>query len=139
MLVSNFVIAARSTENAADSCANDDDVMNDDDRHTFSMLEICNKRNKFFFKKLKFLSSAYVSLLSTSIFNSPPIDIHIGAFQPPPLMATTRAYLLSDFFPTPRLLSPPFYSGLESSIKGILGKFGYTFAWQKNLNLRMAA
>ena len=44
------VIAARSTENAADSCANDDDIMNDDDRHIFSELEICNKRNKFFQK-----------------------------------------------------------------------------------------
>ena len=44
------VIAARSTENAADSHANDDDIMNDDDRHIFSMLEICNKRNKFFSK-----------------------------------------------------------------------------------------
>ena len=42
------VIAARSTENAADSCANDDDIMNDDERHIFSVLEICNKRNKFF-------------------------------------------------------------------------------------------
>ena len=44
------VIAARSTENAADRCANDDDIMNDDDRHIFSVLEICNKRNKFFQK-----------------------------------------------------------------------------------------
>ena len=48
------VIAARSTENKADSCAYDDDIMNNDDRHIFSMLEICNKHNKFFFKKLKF-------------------------------------------------------------------------------------
>ena len=44
------VIAAKSTENAADSCANDDDIINDDDRHIFSVLEICNKRNKFFQK-----------------------------------------------------------------------------------------
>ena len=44
------VIAARSTENVADSCANDDDIMNDDDRHISSMLEICNKRNNFFQK-----------------------------------------------------------------------------------------
>ena len=32
------VIAARSTENAADSCANDDDIVKDNDRHIFSML-----------------------------------------------------------------------------------------------------
>ena len=44
------VIAARSTENADDSCANDDDITNDDDRHISSMLEICNKRNNFFQK-----------------------------------------------------------------------------------------
>ena len=49
MLASN----ARSTENVADSCANDDDIVNDDGRHIFSKLEICNKRNTFFFKKLK--------------------------------------------------------------------------------------
>ena len=46
MLASN----ARSTENVADSCANDDDIMNDDGRHIFSKLEMCNKRNKFFSK-----------------------------------------------------------------------------------------
>ena len=39
---------------SAHSYANNDDTMNNDDRH-FSMLEICNKRNKFFFKKLKFV------------------------------------------------------------------------------------
>ena len=44
------VIAARSTENVADSCANDDDIMNDDGRHIFSKLEICNKPNKLFSK-----------------------------------------------------------------------------------------
>ena len=44
------VIAARRTENAADSYANDDDIMNHDDRHMFSMLDISNKRNKFFQK-----------------------------------------------------------------------------------------
>ena len=44
------VIAARSTENAVDSCANDDDIMDADDRHIFSVLEIYNKRNKFFQK-----------------------------------------------------------------------------------------
>ena len=66
------VVAARSTEIAAGSYANDDDIMNDDDKHIFSILEICNKRDKFFFKKLKFLSNAYVGLLSTSIYNSPP-------------------------------------------------------------------
>ena len=39
---------------SAHSYANDDDTMNNDDRH-FSMLEIYNKRNKLFFKKLQFL------------------------------------------------------------------------------------
>ena len=33
------VIATRSTENAADSCTDDEDIMNEDDRHSFSMLE----------------------------------------------------------------------------------------------------
>ena len=31
--------ATRSPENAADSCADDDDIMNDEDRTIFTMLE----------------------------------------------------------------------------------------------------
>ena len=63
-----YVIAARSTENAADSCANDDDIMNDDGRHIFSMLDICNKRNKFcqkvevFYPMYMLVSSLHIHL-----------------------------------------------------------------------------
>ena len=49
-----YVVAIKGTENAASSCANNYDIMNEDSRHIFSMLEICNKCNNFFFKKLKF-------------------------------------------------------------------------------------
>ena len=42
------VVAARSTEIAAHNCVHDYDIMKDDDRHIFSILEICNKPNKFF-------------------------------------------------------------------------------------------
>ena len=52
------VLAARGTENAADSCANDDDIMNDGTRFIFSMLEICNKHNNVF-PKASLLSNAY--------------------------------------------------------------------------------
>ena len=89
------VIAARSTENAARSCANDDDIMNNDDRYIFSVLEICNKRNKFCFKKLKLFYPIHMLVFSPHPFiTAHPIDIQLGAFSTPPLIATPPAYLL---------------------------------------------
>ena len=69
--------------------------MNDGYRHIFSMLEICNKCNKFF--------------LSTSIYNIPPHRQFTLELFPPlhPRLSTFRrfsnppTYLLSHFFQHP--------------------------------------
>ena len=104
------VIAARSTENSADSCANDDVILNADYRHIFSMLEICNKRNKLFFKKLKVFYPMHMLVFCPhSLITAHPIDIHLGAFPPPPppLIATSPLIYFETFFQPPRLLPPP--------------------------------
>ena len=103
------VIAARSTENSADSCANDDVILNADYRHIFSMLEICNKRNKLFFKKLKvFYPMHMLVFFPHALITAHPIDIHLGAFpHPPPLIATPPLIYFETFFQPPRLLPPP--------------------------------
>ena len=105
------IFAARSTETAADSYANAEEIINDDERHIFSMLGICNKLNKLFFKKAEFFYP-----MNMLAFSPPPSiaahlkDIHLGALSTP-TCCNPHAYLLSDLFPTPRLLSPPsFYS-----------------------------
>ena len=103
------VIAARSTENSADSCANDDVILNADYRHIFSMLEICNKRNKLFFKKLKVFYPVHMLVFCPHpLITAHPIDIHLGAFPPPPrLLQPPRLFTLRLFSNPPRLLPPP--------------------------------
>ena len=114
------VIAARSTENSADSCANDDVILNADYRHIFSMLEICNKRNKLFFKKLKvFYPMHMLVFFPHALITAHPIDIHLGAFPHPPprLLQPPRLFTLRLFSNPPAYCHPPFYSGLESKHK----------------------
>ena len=56
--------------------------------------------------KLKFLSNAYVGLLSTSISTSPPHRHSPWSFLHPPLIAAPYLFTLR-FFPTPLLFSTP--------------------------------
>ena len=101
------VIAARSTENAADSCANDDVILNADYRHIFSMLEICNKHNKLFLKKIKVFYPVHMLVFCPHpLITAHPIDIHLGAFPPPRLLQPPPLIYFETFQP-PRLLPPP--------------------------------
>ena len=102
------VIAARSTENSADSCANDDVILNADYRHIFSMLDICNKRNKLFFKKLKVFYPVHMLVFCPHpLITAHPIDIHLGAFPPPRLLQPPRLFTLRLFSNPPAYCHPP--------------------------------
>ena len=88
------VIAARSTENIADSCAKDGYIMIDDERNIFRILEICNKRNKFFQKVTVIYLMHMLDFSPYPFITAHRIDIHIAAFATSPLIATPSAYLL---------------------------------------------